>query len=632
MARIVVELVGKDAGVTSTFDKANKAAADFGKQASEASKSVGKSFSLIKSPSFNFGEKAKEVGKITSSLTEADIAYMNAKKSESYWLNNSQADQNIDARAQAIDTLSESFEELGSAAESGAIDTEKLEKKLGNQGLQLAAVAAGAVLAALIVKYDLKNKALKELIPTLEVLTDAQKSYNKEIATAEGNAQSEITQLNSLLSIAKDDQLTREARLEAINKINQEYPQLNNQIKLEGINSEETAAMVNKLSDSLIRQAKIQVLSQKIGEEYAKQIEATQTNVISQTTELDQWIAALSKATGNQFASLMLFNEGLKTVDKTFKESGDNITSYRNLMDSLLKESAIDGTLFDPKKGGKTQAEKVEELRKQLAELRAEFKETVIFAKASVAANQLDIVDGVIKNLKEKAKKEFEGSKNPIIPVESFIPEDAPEYVSQKLDETFYKIRDFSKQAGEILSSGVANGIGDFAYSIGNAIGSGGDVVKNIGASLLSTVGGIAVQLGKAAVAIGVGMIAIKKAFTNPLTAIAAGVALIAIGSFITGTASKITQGNSNEQSNVRSRPPGFAGGVTNFEGGLAYVHAGELLTNLPTGANVIPRAKTDRLLGSMGGGVGSWQVAGVLKGQDIELSVRRTTYNNANI
>lgn len=37
---------------------------------------------------------------------------------------------------------------------------------------------------------------------------------------------------------------------------------------------------------------------------------------------------------------------------------------------------------------------------------------------------------------------------------------------------------------------------------------------------------------------------------------------------------------------------PKFAQGVTNFEGGLAYVHQGEMLANLPPGTNVIPKAQ----------------------------------------
>lgn len=39
--------------------------------------------------------------------------------------------------------------------------------------------------------------------------------------------------------------------------------------------------------------------------------------------------------------------------------------------------------------------------------------------------------------------------------------------------------------------------------------------------------------------------------------------------------------------------PPGFASGVTNFAGGLAYVHQNELLVNMPRGTSVLPASHT---------------------------------------
>lgn len=65
---------------------------------------------------------------------------------------------------------------------------------------------------------------------------------------------------------------------------------------------------------------------------------------------------------------------------------------------------------------------------------------------------------------------------------------------------------------------------------------------------------------------------------------------------------------NSNSPSSFQSAPPsqqnllkgipGFASGVQNFAGGLAYVHKGEVLANLPRGTDVIPADQVRRGIG----------------------------------
>jgi tape measure domain-containing protein len=67
--------------------------------------------------------------------------------------------------------------------------------------------------------------------------------------------------------------------------------------------------------------------------------------------------------------------------------------------------------------------------------------------------------------------------------------------------------------------------------------------------------------------------------------------------------------------------PPAFAGGVTNFEGGMALVgERGRELVTLPRGANVITNENTEKLLGGGGANVivNNIYVNGVLTQQDI--------------
>jgi hypothetical protein len=94
-------------------------------------------------------------------------------------------------------------------------------------------------------------------------------------------------------------------------------------------------------------------------------------------------------------------------------------------------------------------------------------------------------------------------------------------------------LKDFNAEASAIITNGAVNGLGDVGFAIGEALATGGDVVKAAGKALLGGVATIAEGLGQAAIKVGVGMIAIKLAFKNPATAIAAGVALIALAGYI---------------------------------------------------------------------------------------------------
>jgi len=106
----------------------------------------------------------------------------------------------------------------------------------------------------------------------------------------------------------------------------------------------------------------------------------------------------------------------------------------------------------------------------------------------------------------------------------------------------------------------------------------------------------IAVVL-QAAVAAAQAIIAIKAA-VNPLDAITAGVKLAVVAVNAANALSQIGAAEKALQaSNVQIQVPGFAGGVTNFSGGLAVVgERGPELVRLPAGSDVIPNGKSGGL------------------------------------
>lgn len=135
--------------------------------------------------------------------------------------------------------------------------------------------------------------------------------------------------------------------------------------------------------------------------------------------------------------------------------------------------------------------------------------------------------------------------------------------------------RDFSEQTSQIITNTANAALNGFGEMIGGLL-SGTVTMGDVAGSLLSIIGNMATELGKAAVAIGVGMLSIKAAFSNPFTAIAAGVGLIAIGALISNAA-KITSGN-----DAGGFENGGIVGGNSFTGDklFARINSGEMVLN----------------------------------------------------
>ena len=115
--------------------------------------------------------------------------------------------------------------------------------------------------------------------------------------------------------------------------------------------------------------------------------------------------------------------------------------------------------------------------------------------------------------------------------------------LNQKKNEAILMSMEFSEAATGIIQGGLQNlavGIGE---ALGQAIAEGGNLMGALGGVLLTAIGDIAIQLGQAAISIGIAMKAIKMSFKNPATAIAAGIALIAIGTMIKSVIPGIVKG-----------------------------------------------------------------------------------------
>ena len=191
------------------------------------------------------------------------------------------------------------------------------------------------------------------------------------------------------------------------------------------------------------------------------------------------------------------------------------------------------------------------------------------------------------------------------------------EVLNQKRLEALQNAMDFNAGLNQI----VTGGLNDLAVGIGQALGQalseGGNLTQQLSKIVLTTVGNMAVQLGKLAISIGIGVAAIKKALQslNPAVAIAAGIALVALGSFASAQAGKIGSGG---------------GGATAFaNGGIVSGPTMGLVGEYPGARSnpevIAPLNKLQNIIGNTGGSQ-NITVGGQIRldGQDLLIAIER--------
>lgn len=193
----------------------------------------------------------------------------------------------------------------------------------------------------------------------------------------------------------------------------------------------------------------------------------------------------------------------------------------------------------------------------------------------------------------------------------------------------------FNQSVGQIISGGLSNLASGIGSALGNAISTGGNLAGSLSKVILGSIGGMAVQLGKLAIGIGITLAKIKTAFKSlaPGVAIAAGIALVALGSVFKNKAASIGGGGGGSS----FRGGGFAsGGVSGGGGGTAFANGG--IVSGPTmglvgeypGARqnpevIAPLNKLQSIIGKSNNG-GNLNVTGQVRidGQDLLIAIER--------
>lgn len=305
-------------------------------------------------------------------------------------------------------------------------------------------------------------------------------------------------------------------------------------------------------------------------------------------------------------ASVDRFINVFKTMWKIIKEFGEK--KFSGSFTDILTDGFKEGELITKKAAieiGETFAENYEKaLNSKMEKITVKGAQKALtklgdFTKSSLAGM---FSSGGVVAPKGQTKGTPSGGSAPV-----------PKIDTKSIQDTAGDVKTVMLDVNDAFSDGFGNII--------EGVASGNVGMSGVFGMLLGMVGDIAIQLGKAAIAIGISMKAIKLSFKTPGTAIAAGIALIALGALIKSQVPNIVGGG---------------GGATAFANGGIVSGPTLGLMGEYSGARSNPEviAPLDKLKGMIGDRSQNVNVGGEfrIQGQDLVVALQRADKNRSRI
>lgn len=160
--------------------------------------------------------------------------------------------------------------------------------------------------------------------------SEAMVEINKQVADTIGREQAE---LNMLLATARNEKISKEERLKAIQRLNEISPEYLGNLKLENINTDEARKSVDNYTKSLIENAKQKAIADETSQLYSKKLK-NEAQILENEANLEKVrIAVQDKAYNSKVSFIMeLKNNALK---KENAEIDKQINIYTKLGETI---------------------------------------------------------------------------------------------------------------------------------------------------------------------------------------------------------------------------------------------------------------------------------------------------------
>jgi chorismate mutase len=462
------------------------------------------------------------------------------------------------------------------------------------------------------------EEAAKSLNEQLDEYRENLEGVSK--ATLEGatNAQKELSSLKLLQTQAENTNLSIEKRLAAVNDLKKQYPEYLQNLTDEQILAGNVGNAYKSLTTDILSLAKAKAFSSQIDKNTANSLtlllqeEERAVQILQKRAELQTLVAQKGRGEqGGQFVAGQdiglagQIRDITKEIDSLTQETVKSAQERAKIAEQNLKlEAGIVGFSSQGASFAKVRTEEVKKTVKENENLKRTFEDLsgidplISFTRKSteesffsLVANDLDALSAKIANVKGIYQTNITGitqSNQALVDslsgsgigIEQFyaaIANGAAQGFSS-LDSFIGRLSEtqaFVNKTFDILEQGAENTLGDMAFAIGDALASGGNVIKAAGGALLGGLAGILNQLGQLAIATGLAVEGIKTALKtlNPAVAIGAGIALIALAGFVSNKAKSL---GSSRGGGGGGGGGGSSVGSSGVGGGTSFAGAGQ--------------------------------------------------------
>lgn len=412
---------------------------------------------------------------------------------------------NITATAEAFSHLSQSSGGAGGALKAVA------SSLMGTGGILLAVSLVTTGLTIMSQQGLTIQDVYKKLSGTFDETANSLSKIGIEAAKTAGT---EIASINGLVSAAKNELLTRDQRLLAVKKLQDEYPAHFGNLTKERILNGDVALAVNEVSKALTARARASAIASKLGELAGKRLDLEEKRNIASAKFAEA--KKRSEEDGSVFAAGLVFN--LKAAADEYK----NIQAQIKVLDQSSKtyserenqEIAKSINLLKEKDKVVKKA-KAPNITPQVTGLNSNLSASGLentYGMLLKTAKGVQIAEGLITTSMGNIRTSFDSSTLSMLE----------------------NLKAFNDSANELITSSIADTFSNLGGAIGEALATGGNVLSSIGNTILAGLGKFLGQMG--GLLIKYGTLAIVKGkldlaiATGGPVAIGAGIAAIAVG------------------------------------------------------------------------------------------------------